>query len=212
MAESLGGFFLHLGVKTDNQSFNAGHQALQGFENAAKNVTKALGITTGSMFTMAKAAGVMESASIRTSRAIGISTAALDSWKISAGIAGTSASGLAAAMQQVENKMQRIKTGQVDMTMATNLARLNIGYSRFADMNADERMRSVFGAAGAMKDQRLAATLVGDTLGQSAREYYEYLQLSGKSLDRQLAEGRALNFTNEATKKQALILIQNSTR
>lgn len=202
---NIGGFFVNLGAKIDRASFNAAEQALKGFENTAGKITKALGVTTGSMLAMAKAAGAMETAELKAARAIGVGATKLNEWKIAAGVAGTSGAALIGTMAQLEQKMQRLKLGQIDTGLAKNLGFLGINYNDFAKMNSDQRMRAVFNKADGMKDQQKAALLIQETLGSGARDFYDYLKLSGKTLSQQLAEGRALNFTTEKSKKEAML-------
>lgn len=185
---TIGGFFVELGVITKQASITA---------------------ATTALFGVAKAAAALETAELKTAKAIGISTQSLNAWKTSAAIAGGSAASLVSSMNQIESKMQRLKMGQIDTGMATNLARLGIGYGDFAKMDANQRMSAVFNQAGRMQDQQLAAQLISDTLGQGAREYYDYLKLSGKSLSQALAEGRALTFTTAATKREAMLFNGN---
>lgn len=203
--DMLGGFFYALGIKTDGASFQKAENALKGMAQTTGKLTAAIGITGGSMLAMAKAAGVMETANLKTARAIGVSSAALDQWKISAGVAGTNASALVSGMAQVEKKMQGLKLGRVDTGLAQNLAQLGLGYGAFSNMDATQRMRAVFSAAGGMKDQQKAALLVSETLGQGAHDFYDYMQLSGRSMDSILAEGRRLTFQTEASKRSAMM-------
>lgn len=205
---SIGGFFVSLGMNIDKSSFDAAEQALKGFENTTARITRALGVSTGSLFAMAKAAGAMETAEQKAARAIGVGATKLTEWKVAAGIAGTSGAALIGTMTQLENKMQRLKLGQVDQNLAKNLGFLGLNYSDFSKMNSDQRMRAVFNKADGMEDQQKAALLIQETLGSGAREFYDYLKLSGKSLDQQLAEGRALNFTTEKSKKEAMLFNQ----
>ncbi|MBO7612282.1 MAG: hypothetical protein J6S81_00465, partial [Treponema sp.] len=106
-------------------------------------------------------------------------------------------------MANLETKMQKLKLGEIDQGLAKNLGMLGIGYDQFAGMNANERMNSVFKAAGAMQDQAKAAVLVGDILGSAGREYYDWLALSGSTLSKELSEAKALNFTTEESAKGA---------
>lgn len=205
---SIGGFFVNLGMNIDKSSFNAAENALKGFENTAGKITRALGVTTGSMFAMAKAAGAMETAEQKAARAIGVSASKLTEWKTAAGIAGTSGAAFIGTMTQLEAKMQKMKLGQVDQNLAKNLGFLGLNYNDFSKMNSDQRMRAVFNKADGMQDQQKAALLISETLGSGAREFYDYLKLSGKTLDQQLAEGRALNFTTEKSKKEAMLFNQ----
>lgn len=202
---SIGGFFVELGLKADKNSFAQGHSLMGGLADAGKKVAASLGITTGSFIALAKTAGQVESAELKAARALGVSAQALDAWKVSANVAGINGGALVGTMTQLEAKMQKLKMGQFDAGLAKSLSMLNIGYTQFADMDATQRTRAVFDAAGNMEDQRKAAQLVSDVLGQAGREYYDYLKLSGKSLDSQLEQGRALTFTTEETKKNAML-------
>lgn len=162
----------------------------------------AIGTTTALVGT-ATAAGALANAQLKTSQAIGVSTSSLDKWSTAAGIAGMNASSLTNSMKQLEDKMQRMKLGQVDTGLAKSLGMLGIGYGEAASMNADERMAAIFRAASAMEDQKKAALLIEDTLGSSAREYYEYLQMSGTTLEEQLDQAKGLVFTTEESKRGA---------
>lgn len=202
---SIGGFFVKLGLQTDQASFNSGMNALKGFESAAHKAAAALGVTTGGIFAMAKAAGTLENAQLKQARAIGISAGALSNWKLAASMAGASGAALASSMQQIENKMQRIKLGQVDTTLAKNLGFLGLGLNDFSKMDANQRMRAVFTQADKMKDQQKAALLISEILGSGAREYYDYLKLAGTSIDQELKQAAALNYTTEQSRKSAQI-------
>lgn len=203
-ADTIGGFFVELGLITDQNSFNAGQRKLKDFEASTKALLGTVVKTSAALFGMAVAAGEVESAELKVAKAIGVSVGSLDKWKVAAGVAGVSASSLTASMESLETKMRKLKMGDVDMSLARSLGMLGMGYGQFADMNADERMRSVFSRAGAMADQETGAQLVRDILGEGAQEYYYYLQLSGKTLDQQLSQAKMMTFTNERTKKEAM--------
>lgn len=203
-ADTIGGFFVELGLITDQNSFNAGQRKLKDFEASTKALLGTVVKTSAALFGMAVAAGEVESAELKVAKAIGVSVGSLDKWKVAAGVAGVSASSLTASMESLETKMRKLKMGDVDMSLARSLGMLGMGYGQFADMDADERMRSVFSRAGAMADQETGAQLVRDILGEGAQEYYYYLQLSGKTLDQQLSQAKMMTFTNERTKKEAM--------
>lgn len=190
---SIGGFFVNLGMKTDG-SFKAGEDALKRFIGTATKVAALSSV---------KIAGAVENANLKLAKSIGISAEDLNAWQMSASKAGISAGSLTSSMAQLENKMQKLKLGEVDQNLAKNLGMLGIGYDQFANMNATQRMSAVFNAAGGMEDQRKAAVLVGETLGSSAREYYDWLALSGRTLSQELAESKALNFTTQKTMEGA---------
>lgn len=200
---NIGGFFVDVAANVNAQSFHKAEQSIQGVE---KSIQKLLGFAkTAAPIVMATAAGAVETANLKVAKAIGLSATKLDQWKTAASVAGVSAGALTSSMSQLEAKMQKLKIGQVDTNLARNLGLLGIQYGDFANMDADQRMRSIFSKANGMQDQKLAAQLVADTLGSGAREYYDYLKLSGKSLDQQLQEAKALNFTTDQTKRNAML-------
>lgn len=200
---NIGGFFVDVAANVNTQSFKKAEQSVDGVQ---KSISRLLGFAkTAAPIVMATTAGAIETANLKTAKAIGLSAQKLDQWKTAASVAGVSAGALTSSMSQLESKMQHLKLGQVDANLAKNLGFLGIQYGDFAKMDADQRMRSVFSKANGMQDQKLAAQLVADTLGSGAREYYDYLKLSGKSLDQQLQEAKALNFTTDETKKNAML-------
>ena len=190
---SIGGFFFNLGIKQD-ASFKAGEDALKKFIGTATKVAALSSI---------KIAGAVENANLKLAKSIGLSGEDLKTWQIAANKAGVSASALTGSMANLENKMQRLKFGEIDEGLAKSLGMLGIGYDQFAGMNANERMSAVYKAAGAMKDQAMAAALVGDILGSAGREYYDWLAMSGRTLSQELAESKALNFTTQKTMEGA---------
>ena len=204
MAERTGGGFgIHLGLKTDKNSFQEGIKQIDNTQNA---VIKLVGtIKNAAPLLIAGTAGVVETAELKASKAIGIASNELASWKASAAAAGTSASSLVSEMTSLEQKMQGLKLGRVDTGLAQNLGFLNIGYGDFANMDATQRIKVVFEKAEGMEDQQKAALLIQNILGSASADYYRYLQLSGKSLDSQLIAAQKLVFTNDDSKKKAML-------
>ena len=190
---SIGGFFVSLGIKQD-ASFKAGEDALKKFIGTATKVAALASV---------KLAGSLENTNLKLAKSIGISVQDLKAWQDAASKAGISGSALTSSMANLETKMQKLKLGEIDQGLAKNLGMLGIGYDQFAGMNANERINSVFKAAGAMQDQAKAAVLVGDILGSAGREYYDWLALSGSTLSKELSEAKALNFTTEESAKGA---------
>lgn len=207
---NIGGFFVSLGMKVD-QSFKAGEEALTKLIGTG---TKAVAAVVG----LAKVSGVVENSNLKLAKAIGISGEELRTWQDSVSKAGVSAGAFTASMSQIENKMQKLKMGEIDQGLAKSLGMLGIGYDQFAGMDAGTRISRVFASAQAMQDQAKAAALVGDVLGSSAREYYDWLALSGRTLSGELAATKALSFETEETMKSAAAFnaefngVMNSTK
>ena len=203
MSQSSGGFFYSVKAVVDKASFESGRQELAKLEQSGKRLIAGFTAAGAALVGAAKIAGNVAQSELKVASSIGASTDALAKWKTAANIAGASANGLIGAMAGIENKMQHLKTGTVDMNLAKNLGLMGIGYGDFADMDAEDRMKAVFSKADSMDDQKLAATLVGDILGQAGREYYDSLKLSGKTLEQQLKEAQSLNFMTEKNRKEA---------
>lgn len=199
------GFLYNIKAVVDKNSFAEGIRELQKLEQTGKRLIAGITGVAASVVSSATIAGEVASQELRVAKAVGVSTEALSSWKIAANVAGASASGLVGTLSALENKMQHLKTGVVDSNLAKNLGMLGVGYGDFADMDAESRMRTVFNQADQMQDQQLAATLIGDILGQAGQDYYNSLQLSGKSIDEQLNEARKLNFVSNQNRKEAAI-------
>ena len=192
---NIGGFFVTLGMKVDD-SFKKGEEAVSRFIGTA---TK----TAAALVGVAKVAGSVENSNLKLAKSIGISGTELKVWQDTVAKAGVNAGALTSSMAALENKMQKMKYDGIDSGLAEKLGMLGIGYGDFAEMDATERMKSVFDAAGKMDDQGAAAALVGDTLGSAAREYYDWLALSGRKLEDELSASRALTFTTDDTMKSA---------
>lgn len=192
---NIGGFFVTLGMKVD-ESFKKGEEALSNFIGTG---TKAAAALIG----ISKVAGTVENSNLKLAKAIGISGSELKAWQDSASKAGINAGALTSSMAALQNKMQKMKYEGIDANLAEKLGMLGIGYGDFAEMDATQRIRTVFEGAEKLDDQSVAAALVGDTLGSAAREYYDWLSLSGRKLDDELSASRNLNFTTDETMKSA---------
>ena len=189
----------------DKASFSQGVAAIERLEQSAKSLVKGITGISAAVIGSATIAGNVAQEELKMARSIGVSSEALSSWKVACNVAGASANGLIGALSSLETKMQHLKTGTVDLNLAKNLGMLGVGYGDFADMDSESRMRTVFNQANQMEDQQLAATLVGDVLGQAGKDYYESLKLSGKSLSQQLAEAKKLNFVTNQQRKEAAV-------
>lgn len=199
------GFLYSIKAIVDKTSFEDGIRELEKLEQSTKRMMKGIAGLAAGAVASATIAGQVAQQELKVAKAVGVSGEALASWKVAANIAGASASGLIGTLVSLENKMQHLKLGQVDLGLAKNLSMMKLNYGDFAKMNAEDRMRAVFNQADQMDDQKLAATLVGDILGQAGREYYDSLKLAGKSFDEQVNEARKLNFVTERNRKEASI-------
>lgn len=205
----IGDFRVKIKAEADKKSFKDSKQEIEGVE---KSVKKLIGVLKVGVLAKFSSSFIQaETSAAKLSAKIGVTTKTIDAWSNAATSAGMNVNALTSSMANLDNKMQHMKVGQFDKTLAMNLGMLGIGYGEFASMNAEQRMQHVIKQAQMMKDQRKAAMLVGDVLGDAGREYYDYLRLSGQSLDQHIKESRALSFTNEQNKK-SLMLFQIETK
>lgn len=199
------GFLYSIKAIVDKASFSEGLGELQKLEQTSKRIAAGIAGVAAAAVSSAAIAGEVATQELKVANAIGVSSEALSSWKIAANIAGASASGLIGQLVSLESKMQHLKTGSVDANLAKNLGLMGIGYGDFADMDSESRMKAVFNQANGMEDQELAATLVGDILGQAGQDYYQSLKMSGKSINQQLEEAKKLNFVSNQNRKEAAL-------
>ena len=201
------GFLYSVRAVVDKGSFSDAISELNKLGESSKKIIAGIAGISAAVIGSASIAGEVSTQELKMAKAIGTSSEALSSWKIAASVAGASASGLVSSLASLENKMQHLKTGSVDTNLAKNLGMMGIGYGDFSGMDSEKRMKVVFEKAEGMDDQQLAATLVGDVLGQAGREYYDMLKLSGKSLSSQLAEARALNMVSSKNRKESSLFL-----
>ena len=205
MTESIGGYFASLKLVSDESSFKKGVAAIGGVRKELGQVIKfAAGLSVVKDLFGGWMAAVQRDELI-LSKTTGLNVRDLSAWTAAVGAAGVSAGAFTGALAGVETRIQRMKLGEVDTAMARSLGMLGIGFSGFAKADAGERTRLVMQQSLAMKDQGKAAQLVSDVLGDAGKEYFWYLKMTGANLQQQLAEGRALTFTNQRTKMDAMI-------
>jgi len=196
------GFFYWVRALVDKQSFEEGKKELDKLASASTGIIKGLAGVSAALVGTATAAGLVAQQELKLSNAIGVSSEAMTSFKIACGMAGVASSGLLNTLSSLDSKMQHLKTGTVDTGLAKTLGMLGIGYTEFADMDSQERMKAVYAQASKMKDQSVAAEMVGDVLGSAGKEYYQSLQMSGKTLSQQLKEAQQLNFVSTRNRKE----------
>ena len=201
----VGGYWASLKLISDENSFKKGIGSL-------KEVSKSIGTVVKWAAGLAVVKNVfsgwmalMQRDELILAQTTNLASTELSAWSMAVGAAGVSAGQFTGALASLDSRLQRMKLGEVDVGLARSLGMLGIGFTRFAGEDAAARTKEVLKQAMAMQDQRKAAQLVADVLGSAGQEYFWYLKVSGESLDKQLAEGRALTFTNEKTKRDAMI-------
>ena len=208
MGTPVAGFWASLKLVTDSKSFKKGEKHLNDVKSSVKGLISFAIKGISGLLAYSGVMSIFEGRSLRLANSLGISTTELNAWKQVASMAGIGADELASSMMNLEKKAQRVKLGEVDVGLAKSLGMLGVGFGEFNKAKSDVRMKMVISQAMKMEDKGKAAELVRDTLGDAGVELFKYMQLSGQSLDSMLAKGRALTFTNERTKKTAMIFNQ----
>lgn len=202
---SLGDFFIKLGLLPDKNSFETGNRFIDGVSNGLNKLIATARNASVAMATTAVITGKMETADLKLASAIGMKTEQLDSWRTALKISGSDANAFVSTISNLDTKFTKLKIdGTFDQNLARSLGLLGLSYGDIADMDADTRTKEIIKAAQAMDDQKKASILIGDILGQAGRDFYEYMKLSGISLDEILNKSSASIFTDENTKKDAM--------
>lgn len=202
---SLGDFFIKLGLLPDKNSFETGNKFIDGVSNGLNKLIATARNASVAMATTAVITGKMETADLKLASAIGMKTEQLDSWRTALKISGSDANAFVSTISNLDTKFTKLKIdGTFDQNLARSLGLLGLSYGDIADMDADTRTKEIIKAAQAMDDQKKASILIGDILGQAGRDFYEYMKLSGISLDEILNKSSASIFTDENTKKDAM--------
>ncbi len=205
MATNIGGYFASLKLLTDETSFKKGIGSLKQVVSGVGGLVKMVAGLSVVRSVFGGAMALMQRDELILAQRTNLATGELSAWSMAVGAAGVSAGQFTGALASLDSRLQRMKLGEVDVGLAKSLGMLGIGFGGFAQADAGKRTEQVLRQAMAMRDQRKAAQLVADVLGSAGQEYFWYLTASGASLDKQLAEGRALTFTNERTKMDALV-------
>lgn len=203
--QSLGDFFLRLGILPDKNSFETGNKLIDSVSNSMFKLMGTARNTAAVLATTAIITGKIESAELKTASALGISTKALDTWKAALKIAGGDANAFISSMSALDTKLAKLRIdGTMDKGLATNLGLLGLNYGEIAEMDADTRTQKIIEAAKMLDDQKKASIIVGDILGSAGRDFYEYMRLTGQSLNQVLGKAEGSIFTDENSKLDAL--------
>jgi len=220
-ANSIGGFYVDLGLKADRDSFSKGKHSVEALTNSLSRligtVRNASAIVGAGIGTLTVASGKFESQQLLTAQALGINIKELDKWRVTAKIAGTDANGLISGIGSLDVSITRmLKQGKSIEDIATNFSRLrheaaktntefdNISNQDFVNMAADQRALVVFRMAQALTDKKEAALYVRDMLGESGAQLFQYLTASNQSIDALLTKSGRLSFVDEESAQKAL--------
>lgn len=209
MAEGIGGFWASLKLKSDKDSFEKGKKQLDQTKEAVKGLSSFILKTAASTWAFVGITSHFQRQQAMMAYTLHMSSQELMAWEGAASMAGVSGNELARSMMTLESKVNRVKLGEVDVGMMRSLGMLGVNYSKFANQNGSDRLRTVMNKAMGMGDKEKAGELVRDTLGDAGKELFEYLKLSGDSIDHILNQAKLMVFTNDQSKKNAMVFDQN---
>lgn len=220
-ANSIGGFYVDLGLKADRDSFEKGKHSVESLTNSLSRligtVRNASAIVGAGIGTLTVASGKFESQQLLTAQALGINIKELNKWRVIANIANTDANGLINGIGSLDVSITRmLKQGKSIEDIATNFSRLrheaaktntefdNISNQDFVNMAADQRALTIFRMAQALTDKKEAALYVRDMLGESGAQLFQYLTASNQRIDDLLTKSGRLSFVDEESAQKAL--------
>lgn len=201
--ESIGGFFVDLGIKTDG-SIEKGIGQFEGLTNSVSRLIGTIRNVSAASFALSTVTSTMETAELHAAELLNTNAETLTMWKIAASTATADSKGFISSLTSLEEKMQGLKFGKVDQGLAESLSRLNIGYQQLADMDLTQRVKLIFERATELQDQDQAERLIGQILGDSGMKMFNYMKLQGVSLDELLLNAQQSVFTGTESKIKAM--------
>lgn len=221
MSNSLGSYYVSLGMKADYDAFSKCKHAVEGIANSVSRlvgtVRNASVIVATGLGTIATASGGVASQTLLAADTLGISAKALKEWQIAAKIARVDVNGFIGAMGKLDTAMVQIgANGNMDDKIIMAFGKIkqelrnthkefeDISEEQFIKADPEKRVKDIFNLATQIEDQKKAALWVGEILGEQGKSFYQYLKHTGKSINDVLAEGAARVFETEESMEKAM--------
>lgn len=221
MSNSLGSYYVSLGMKADYDAFSKCKHAVEGIANSVSRlvgtVRNASVIVATGLGTIATASGGVASQTLLAADTLGISAKALKELQIAAKIARVDVNGFIGAMGKLDTAMVQIgANGNMDDKIIMAFGKIkqelrnthkefeDISEEQFIKADPEQRVKDVFNLATKIEDQKKAALWVGEILGEQGKSFYQYLKHTGKSINDVLAEGAARVFETEESMEKAM--------
>lgn len=176
--DSVGGFFVELGLVPDRNSFDTGNKLVDGLTD---KYNRLIGVTRNAAV---MSAGIA-SAEYKTSQAIGISTEKLETWKAAAKIAGVNTEGLIGSMGKLSSVMNHLTIdGRGLETYASVLAELGLDFNKLEGLDPSDAFQKIIETAQEQYDNNplRITTIVGDILGGEGQNFFIELQREQKTI------------------------------
>ena len=212
---TLGSYYVSLGMKADHDSFDKAKRAIGGVTN---NVTRLIGavrnasviVATG-LGTIANATGSLAAKDLMLAESMDMSSKSLKAWQSVARVAHTDAGAFVGKIAELNTRIWKLtKDGVADDALLesweklrhaageTNAEFLKIDDKQFLNMSADDRAKTILRMGQAIKDKTDAAMYVGNLLGSAGKDITTYLHMTGKNVDMLFNDGMSRVFETEA--------------
>lgn len=207
---SIGGFFVNLGMNVDKHSFETGNKLIDGIGNGLNKIT---GLARNAAVVLAAttiASGAASSAELKTAAAMGIAAEKLDMWRAAASIAGVKSSSLIASMGQLASVMNHTTIdGSGLEKYAEKLSFLKMNVADLLKMDPADAYKTILGTAleevkNDPEQKVRITTIVGDVLGSDGRDFFSELVRKNIGIDDFLSGAAATQYqTTESKNKGA---------
>ena len=218
---TLGSYYVSLGMKADHDSFDKAKRAIGGVTN---NVTRLIGavrnasviVATG-LGTIANATGSLAAKDLMLAESMNMSSKSLKAWQSVARVAHTDAGAFVGKIAELNTRIWKLtKDGVADDALLesweklrhaageTNAEFLKIDDKQFLNMSADDRAKTILRMGQAIKDKTDAAMYVGNLLGSAGKDITTYLHMTGKNVDSLFSDGMSRVFETEESMKKSM--------
>jgi hypothetical protein len=209
---NVGGYHATLTLKSDKKSFKAGEKEITNISGSLKSLSTFLkaglvgaALKAGqALISFANIASSTDAKTVTLARSLRISSSELAEFRNTALLASTNADGLTSSLLDLQKKSDRLRMGEVDVGLAKSLGMMGIGYQSFLGMDTGTKFRTAMEHAMKMGNKNLAGELLRDVLGNSGKEMFQYLQMSGKSFAEIEERAKALLFTTDESRKKSM--------
>ncbi len=212
MAESIGGFFASLDLKTDTAAFQRGESAIGGIASAIGGLLKgaapiaALAESFNLMFSAASQQGQL----LITGDILGMSADQITMW----GNAITEAGGNANAFMESVKGMHKTlgalyAEGKTNEGMFIDLGMLFAGgrgpsIDKWMKESTNQQLKDLFNAFQKAPDKQKAQIWLNNILGQDAVRMSYYMRETGRTLPGMLGTGQSNIYADDADRRSAL--------
>ena len=217
-SNSIGGFYVDLGLKVNQDSFGKGRHSV---ENLTNSISRFIGtvrnaVAIGGLAKLADSSSKFEAQQLRTASALGISVRNLDKLRIAAKLGSVDANSLIGGVSALDERITRLRAQAKPINeILGNVALLhakaaettdefkNLSDNDLLNMDADERAYTILRMAQSLKDQKEAAVYISDILGSGGADLYRFLEQSKWTVTDLLSKTDTITLIDEASAGKA---------